>query len=412
MRYRVLFVLVIGSCRFEPGSRAPHDGGGDARHDAIGDALGDAAAVVPTCTLALGSDHSCSRRTSDDTVRCVGSNSDGQLGRGSTGGSATAVMPVAVDVVSAFATRFFHGCAASPSGTAQCWGDNASGQLGNGATADSGAPVPVSNLTTVVELAVGRAFSCARRQNGSVTCWGGNASGQLGDGTTTGRTTPATNVMGLPAAPIALATGASHACARFADGTGACWGNNAYGQLGDGSQNDRRTAVTMPVNAIEQIAAGGYSTGEGTGGQTCALHTQGTLSCWGSNNFGQLGIGTMSSTPSLTPVTVTGIADAVELTMGRYHVCVRHGAGGGMVSCWGRNASGQVGDGSNNDRAVPTLVALPGTAVHVGAGGYHTCAVLADDSVYCWGAGGSGQLGTGSTMSHGSPMVSNLCPAE
>jgi alpha-tubulin suppressor-like RCC1 family protein len=415
MRCRLISLLVIAGCRFEPGSLTHGGGDGGAAADARGDATGDpmidaSVVVVPACTLALGSDHSCVRRTSDGTVHCVGRNGDGELGRGSTSGSSTTVMQVAVGAVTAIASRSYHACVALADGSTRCWGDNASGQVGDGSMTDRRSPVQVTNLADVVELATGRFFTCARRVNGSVTCWGSNSAGQLGDNTEDDRTSPATTVMGLPAAPIALSAGSGHACALFADGTGACWGNNAYGQLGDGTQDNRSTAVTMPVNAIKQIAAGGYSTGEGVGGQTCTLHTQGTVSCWGSNNFGQLGIGATSSTPSLTPVMVSGITDGVELTMGRYHVCARHGAGGGTVSCWGRNANGQLGDGSNNDRSVPTAVALPGRAVHVIAGGFHSCAVLTDDAVYCWGLGSSGQLGTQATQSHRSPVASSLCP--
>jgi alpha-tubulin suppressor-like RCC1 family protein len=415
MRWPVMLLLALAGCRFEPGSFA-HDGGdgggiSDVGRDDASDPMLDAGVVVvPACTLVLGSDHSCARRAADGTFHCVGNNSNGELGRGSTSGSSTTVMQVAVGAVTAMAGRSYHACIATADGAARCWGENAAGQLGDGSTTDRRSPVQVMDLANVVELAAARAFTCARRQNGSVTCWGSNSSGQLGDNTTDDRTTPATTVMGLPAAPIALAAGSSHACALFAGGTGACWGSNVYGQLGDGTQDNRRTAVTMPVNAIKQIAAGGYSTNEGAGGQTCTLHLQGTVSCWGSNNFGQLGIGTTSSTPSLSPVTVSGITDGVELTMGRYHVCVRHGVGGGTVSCWGRNANGQLGDGSATDRVVPTVVALPGPAVHVVGGGFHTCAVLADDSVYCWGLGSSGQLGTGNTTSQRSPTPSNLCP--
>ena len=113
------------------------------------------------------------------------------------------------------------------------------------------------------------------------------------------------------------------------------------------------------------------------------------------------------STPLSTPMVVMNVTDAVELAMGRYHVCVRRMAGG--VACWGRNEYGQIGDNSVLPRPAPVTVTLPRPAVHIAAGGYHTCALLDDDSLRCWGANFSGQLGDGTRTQSLVPTASQLC---
>lgn len=399
-RVGVVAYLLVAACRF-----SGPDGTGSAEPDAI--IPPDAPAAARPCTLLLGSDHSCVRRNSDSSVGCAGSQGSGELGNGTIGGSSATVVTVPLGAaVRSAASRFFHTCAALADGTARCWGQNDRAQLGDGTTTTRPDPTPVTGLSDVVQIATARSFSCARRGDDSVTCWGENTSGQLGDGSYVYRPTPATTVP-LAKPPVTIVLGSSHACARFADGTGACWGNNVYGQLGNGTIFNSPMPVPLPVDGVVQIATGGYSVGGPViGGQTCALRADGTIRCWGSNDFGQLGTGLVSS-PVLGPVDVTGVTDAVELVMGRYHVCARHAAG--EVSCWGRNENGQIGDGLVTPRLAPYKVTLPRPAVHVAAGGYHSCALLDDDTVHCWGANASGQLGDGTRVPRSMPSPSQLC---
>lgn len=399
-------VLGLAACRFEPGrvssdAAAPGD-------DAPDDVMVDAA-PPRSCTLLLGSDHSCALRTADHSLWCVGDNTYGQLGRGGAlGGNSTAIQQVTLPgTIATAANRFTHTCVSLDDGTVRCWGQNDRGQLGDTTTTSSSSPVTVMNLTNVVEIGVARSFNCARRMDDTITCWGDNTSSQLGDGMTMSRTTPSTTVTALFSAPDHLYLGASHGCAHLANGNGACWGVNTYAQLGDGSTMNRAQATPVPVTNVRMITASGYSTGV-SGGQTCALRMNGTIACWGSNDFGQLGNGQSSTTPEPSPVEVAGITGAVELVSGRYHACARYG--GGFVACWGRDDYGQIGDSSTGtDRTAPFQVTLPRPAVHIAAGGYSTCALLDDDSVQCWGANGAGQLGTGDTDPHTSPTASGLC---
>jgi len=401
---------VLAGCSFAPAS-APSDARRDADTGATDapaglDAPSDAASPLH-CTLLLGSDHSCALRTADRSLWCVGENANGELGIGMPGGFSVTVtqVPLGQPVLRA-GNRFFHTCALLADGTSRCWGQNDRFQLGDNTNLDRISPITVMNLASATEIASGRTFNCAVRTGGSVTCWGDNANGQLGDGSTMGRATPMTSVASVTS-PVALALGASHACALLAGGTGMCWGTNTFGQLGNNSTTDAPSPIAMPITGIRQIAAGGYSTGTAAGGQTCALRTSGTVACWGSNEFGQLGNGT-TSLPIKTPVEVMNLDDAVELVMGRYHVCARRSAGG--VVCWGRAEQNQIGDSDLLPHSVPKAITLPAAAVAIAAGGYHTCALLADDTVYCWGGNGRGQLGDGTTLPRVGAVASSLCP--
>lgn len=216
--------------------------------------------------------------------------------------------------------------------------------------------------------------ACAIRCDGSVWCWGNNAWGQLGDGTTTARATPV-RVPDLGGPATVVSTGYSFVCALVHDAV-RCWGQNSEGQLGDGSVVDRATPVSVvglprPVRAI---AAGGI--------HVCAILDDGSVWCWGGNNRGQLGDGTI--TGRSTPAAVRALTDAaVELVSGQYHTCAR--LIDGTVRCWGHNSFGALGDGTASDRSTPVAVNLPDAVVALASASNHTCAVLDSGELWCWG---------------------------
>ena len=187
-----------------------------------------------------------------------------------------------------------------------------------------------------------------------------------------------------------VAVGAYHTCVLRPAGDVVCWGRNSDGQVGAGL-----TSAYLPVTAVRgirkavSIAAGGY--------HTCALLEDGTVQCWGNNKEGALGDGTNTNANAPTSF-VSGITDAVAITAGGYHSCVLRA--GGTVSCWGRNANGQLGDTTTTDANKPVTVSLgaAGPASAVSAGGFHTCAIMqSNSSVICWGMNNDGQLGIGSS---------------
>src|SRR6266403_5541896 len=222
----------------------------------------------------------------------------------------------------------FHACMRLPDGTVQCWGRNNFGQLGNGDgnLADSSVPVAVRGLTTATRVVTGDSHTCALLGDGTVQCWGVGDSGQRGDGTFNNISTVPAAVVGITGA-VAVAARGYHSCALLGDGTVWCWGRNSDGQLGvtpSGSQ-----CPTTP-------------------GFFC----------------------------SSTPVRAAGITSAAAVIAGGYHTCALFGDG--TVQCWGRNAEGQLGNGTTIGSRVPGRVAGLPSATAVSGGFQHTCALLSD----------------------------------
>src|SRR5687767_10499435 len=172
--------------------------------------------------------------------------------------------------------------------------------------------------------------TCLVRADGNVLCWGNNASGQIGDGTSGNIRNVPTAVPGITSA-VAVAAGLNHTCVLLASGSVRCWGSNASGQLGVGSATPSSLVpVTVPnLTSVVSLAAGTS--------HTCARKSDGSVRCWGLNTFGRLGDGTTTS-PRFTPVAVSNLSDAVKIVAGATHTCALRG--GGSMSCWGGNGQG------------------------------------------------------------------------
>ncbi len=302
--------------------------------------------------------------------------------------------------VAVLATGGRHTCALTPESGVKCWGANSDGQLGNGTTTDRSTPGYISGLRfTAAAVAAGESHTCALTTGGGVRCWGDNGYGQLGDGTMTDRTTPV-KVPGLISGTAAVAAGAYHTCALSANSGVKCWGANEYGQLGDGTTTQRSTPVNVDglTSGVLAIAAGDY--------HTCALTASGGVKCWGSNDHGQLGDGT--TTDRSTPVDVPGMSGVKAITAGKAHTCALTTGSG--VKCWGANEHGQLGNGTTIDSSTPVDVSgLESGVAAITAGAYHTCALTKRGGVRCWGANEDGQLGNGITTGSTVPVdVSGL----
>lgn len=290
-----------------------------------------------------------------------------------------------------------HTCALTVSGSVECWGGNSSGQLGDGSTTNRLTPVDVVGLASGVRaIAAGYYHTCALTISGGVKCWGDNTYGQIGDGTTTNRLVPV-DVSGLTSGVQAIAAGGTHTCAVTTSGGVKCWGRNWDGQLGDGTTTSCTTPVDVSglTTGVVALAAGNF--------HTCALSTSGGVKCWGRNGSGQVGDGTMYNV-RLTPVDVIGLtAGAQTIAAGGYHTCAITAAGGDQ--CWGRNDSGQIGNGTTTSQAVPVdVVGLASGVVAITAGLNHTCALTSVGSAKCWGKNDNGQLGDGTTTDRLTPV--------
>lgn len=241
-----------------------------------------------------GTSHTCALTTSGG-MKCWGSNSNGRLGDGTLVQKTNAVDVTGLTTgVAAIEAWGSHTCALTTSGGVKCWGSNSNGQVGDGTTTQRPNAVDVIGLTSdIVDIAGGFSHTCALTTSGGVKCWGLNSSGQLGDGTTTQRTT-AVDVVGLSSGVTAISAGQSHTCALTASGGVKCWGLNTDGQIGDGTSGTgtNRSApvdVTGLSSGISSINAGGSF--------TCALTKLGGAKCWGSNLNGILGMSYSSLLP-------------------------------------------------------------------------------------------------------------------
>src|SRR5262245_46310877 len=241
-----------------------------------------------------------------------------------------------------------------------CWGYNNHNELGDGTTTERPSPVPDSGVSASVSaITAGARHGCAIT-NGGAKCWGYNYYGQLGDGTNANRAV-AVDVAGLGSGVTAIAGGAFHTCALTAGRTVKCWGLNVTGQLGDGTQVERWAPVDV-------VGLGGDAMAVAAGdSHSCAILHGGRVRCWGENRYGQLGDGTTHR--RLRPVDVSGLSRGVTaLSLGGRHSCA---IAGGIVRCWGGNLFGQIGDGTRRRRLTPVRVAglrADARAIAVGAG--------------------------------------------
>jgi alpha-tubulin suppressor-like RCC1 family protein len=347
-------------------------------------------------TVTAGEFHTCALTTAGG-IKCWGYNYYGQLGNGTI---TSRNLPVDVagltSGVSTISAGWGHTCAITTAGGAKCWGNNYNGELGDGTTINHSTPVDVVGLTGGVgSIAAGGDHTCALTTMGGVKCWGNNYFGQLGDGTGQDRFTPV-DVVGQTNGVSAIATGWGHTCALTVTGRVKCWGYNYYGQLGDGTTTHR----LLPADVLG-LASGVIAIAAGRR-QTCALTTVGGVKCWGYNNYGQLGDGTIES--HSTPVDVVGLTSGVSaIAAGEYHTCALTTAGG--IKCWGYNDFGQLGDGTTTNRSIPVDVAGLASGVSaVAAGGGYTCALTSTGGVKCWGYNYLGQLGDGTIESHSTPV--------
>jgi alpha-tubulin suppressor-like RCC1 family protein len=339
-------------------------------------------------------------------------------------------------------------CALTRAGGVKCWGDNYYGQLGDGTNTSSTTPVSVVGLDSgVVGLSAASRNACALTAAGGVVCWGTYLP------TNTAITIPGSNspvaIAGLSSGVIDLAAGADHACALMAGGGVKCWGYDNNGQLGNGNNKESMTPVDVYGldSGVIGLSSGDY--------YTCALTSVGGVKCWGDNYYGQIGDGTTIN--RYIPVDVLGLASGViQLSVSGWHACILTSSGGvkcwgfytyaviddhptdvvgvtsevvglysggfhscalmagGGIKCWGKNDYGQLGNGSKtNSFTAVDVINLPPGVTAVGGGGFHTCAVLAGSApLRCWGDNNSGQYGDGTTTSSTSPVDSKWLTAD
>ena len=341
------------------------------------------------------------------TVKCWGQNTSGQLGNNSLANAKAPVQVSGLSTAIAITAGASHSCALLVGGMVECWGLNTFGQLGNLAVTKrnpkpkSPAPVPttkvpvaVDNLAGVTAIGAGAQFSCALLADGTAQCWGLNSSGQLGNNSLVDAKVPVgvTGVAG-GSAMTALAAGAHHECGLLADSTVECWGDNEEGQLGNGTVADSR----VPVHVIGVTGAIAVDVGRHF---SCALLVDGTIDCWGYNLFGELGRGTIGDQATIA-APVVGLGGVTALASGDHHTCAVTVAG--TVACWGWNLHGELAIGAGGASGSPIAVAGLTGVTATAAEDFDSCALLANGTAECWGYNAFGELGNNTTTDSSTP---------
>jgi alpha-tubulin suppressor-like RCC1 family protein len=271
--------------------------------------------------------------------------------------------------------------------------------------------------TPATDIAVGSGFACAILSGGSVRCWGKNGSGQLGLGNTTAMPTAVGGAVNLGSGltATAISAGQNYACAVLSNSNVRCWGDNAGGELGTGT-NQQVLITNVSLGTTASSVAAGFA-------NVCALLTTGAVRCWGDNYFGEFGLGstTISDSTTAAPSTYASVSlksgrTATALSSGTEFNCAR--LDDGEAECWGVNDVGELGIGNTlsiGDNEIPGnagVVALGAVNVSAIAAGYeHTCALIAGGGgLKCWGDNLKGELGQGDTMDRAN--VSSTSPSQ
>lgn len=334
--------------------------------------------------------------------------------------------------------------------TLWCWGDNSKGQLGQGNTTNLLVPTQVKNIDNVTQVSTGGYHTCARKTDNTLWCWGDNQYGQLGLGNTVistcGNTpcakgprqvreqdpTTETGDTTYLTGSSFVSAGDNHTCARKTGGGVWCWGSNSRGQLGIGRDssgnqfgNQKLPKQLAAISNALGVYAGGYHTCATINTNTTANNppSDTTVSCWGDNSKGQLGIGSDTTATcgtginmgpcALFPRAVQGATTDSKLDNIRsinaglaYTCAVKNG---GALWCWGSNRYGQLGTGNTTDSKIPIRVKASSSAfiddvLQVSSGRNHTCARKNSGSLLCWGYNASGQLGRGNRVNSSLPI--------
>ena len=251
----------------------------------------------------------------------------------------------------------------------------------------TGIPTPSRRL-----VAAGREFTCALAATGAAWCFGDNPYGQLGDGTTTRRFTP-TLVSGGHTF-VSLVAGQYHVCGLKADGSVFCWGRNEQGQLGDSTTTNRSTPVAV-AGGLQFVGINAESAGD----ITCGITARGAAYCWGRNAEGAYG--NTTTTTRSSPTLAGGGRTYIAISAG-YHTCGL--VPGGAAYCWGRGTNGQLGNRAVLTSSTPVMVAGGKVYSDLVTAALQSCARTASGNVDCWGANSAGTLGIGSTSATTAPV--------
>jgi alpha-tubulin suppressor-like RCC1 family protein len=372
-------------------------------------ALSPAADVVAAATLTFrqlttGAGHACGV-TADGQVYCWGDARDGRLGTGTASSPETchidgvefacSTRPIRVAGGLAFrqvSAGQVHTCGVTTDDRAFCWGWNGSGTLGTGTGLISDVPAPVAGGLRFRQVSAGWTMTCGITiPDDRIWCWGENYYGQLGDGTGQGSPTPV---------PIAgghrwdqVDAGLGHACGVTAGNRAFCWGFNQFGQVGDSTEFRRRFRPRLVAGGLRFLYV------EAGARHSCGVTTDRRAYCWGDGRDGQ--VGNNRTSLSFWPRRVAGGLSFERVTAGTIESCGLTTAN--RAYCWGDNSWGQLGDGTFERRLAPAAVAGGLAFAQLSLGHFFACGAADTGAGYCWGSNVFGGLGIGTNDAFGHP---------
>lgn len=345
--------------------------------------------------IQTGYAHSCALLDTG-IVKCWGANNLGQLGDGtSTPRRAIASAVVGLSDVKQIAVGENHTCALLNDGYSKCWGAADSGQLGAVTHGEAffNVPQPVVQSVPYIAISTGWNTTCALDNTGSASpwCWGKNEAGQIGDGTNTNRKFPRMVITG-GVSDSAVTVGYGQVCV-IQNYALQCWGSGYFGAPNFENNVSSSGIVGMPNDAIAVSAGAAF---------LCALQGDGSLWCLGANDNGQIGDNSITTRKSPVQVSVgSPMTDVESVAAGSSHTCAV--LTGEYARCWGANFHGQLGIGSRTEMHLPTTVSLSSVESISASKGQHTCAMTHTRQAYCWGNNDTGQVGSGG---YGSDVLS------
>ncbi|NGN65983.1 S8 family serine peptidase [Streptomyces sp. A7024] len=362
--------------------------------------------------IAAGDHHSLMVDTSTDpekggVVWAWGRNTWGQLGRGHTADRDVPVQVRGLPRIKAVGAGAGHSVALAADGTVWAWGRNSQGQIGDGSVTDRARPVQIKEaggqtLTGIAGIAVGPFHTLAVKSDGTLYAWGYNAHGQLGTNDVGNRPSPyAFTALGkVDTARGGIAAGYRHSVARMADGRVLAWGDNEFGQLGNGGTGDSLTPVAVKdLNGPAQLSSRGF--------HTLALR-EGQVFAWGYNRYGQIGDG--SRINRNVPVPVSGPATVTQVAAGQYYSLAKSSLTATPFWAWGSNADGQFGDGTLTSPDKPK--SIPIRTPLIAAGLSHSLGVTFGSALQVWGDNAYGQLGNATTVDSPAPDELGMTPKK
>jgi alpha-tubulin suppressor-like RCC1 family protein len=354
-------------------------------------------------SVSAGGSHSLAIKT-DGTLWAWGSNGSGRLGRASIQLDSKLSDNLFSNISYVSLSR--HALVIKNDGSLWGWGRNVERQIGIGDTVSQYAEkiVKISQETDWQSVSAGGSHSLAIKTDGTLWAWGLNTNGQLGDGTTTQRTSPVQ--IGLATDWQSVSAGGSHTLAIKADGSLWAWGSNANGRTGLVTTTGN-TAIPTRVGTDsdwQSVSAGGS--------HSLAIKTDGTLWAWGDNIYGQLGDGTTFSRSSPVPIAVGETwqsASAGGSGSSTHSLAIKTN---GTLWGWGSNLNGRLGDGTTSSRTSPVPIAVGELWQSVSAGGAHSLAIKTDGTLWGWGSNASFAINLPTVGDYTSPTLSTNLLAQ